>query len=210
MRCRQDATACSMPTQSRCRVRSPRCWRRACQGRASGVPEATSPTARPRPQRDIRSMLTALLLARVAGVEKLSVRRPRLRIVNVPGATVTTQMIADIARAAGLDVSALEAGARDAASIAEALDVSACDLAADDRRQRRRSPGCRGDGAGSARGRARPWPCAPARTHRRGRAARKGSRRCLARLARSGARGLVRVGAVRSSTDCRRGSRAGR
>lgn len=70
----------------------------------------------------------ALLLARAAGAEKLSVRRPRLRIVNVPGATVTTQMIADIARATGLDVSTLEAGTRDATSIADALDVSACDL----------------------------------------------------------------------------------
>ena len=69
-----------------------------------------------------------LLLARVAGAEKLSVRRPRLRLVNVPGATVTTQMIADIARGAGLDVSTLAAGTRDAASIADALDVSACDL----------------------------------------------------------------------------------
>jgi molybdopterin molybdotransferase len=71
----------------------------------------------------------ALLLARVAGAEKLSVRRPRLRIVNVPGSTTTTQMIADIARGAGLDVGTHEAGARDAASLAEeALDVSACDL----------------------------------------------------------------------------------
>ena len=71
---------------------------------------------------------TALLLARVADVERLSVRRPRLRIVNVPGATATMQMITDLARAAGLDVIAHEASTRDAASIAEALDVSACDL----------------------------------------------------------------------------------
>lgn len=70
----------------------------------------------------------ALLLARVAGVEELSVTRPRLRIVNVPGATATMQMIADLARAAGLDVIAREASTRDAASIAEALDVSVCDL----------------------------------------------------------------------------------
>lgn len=70
----------------------------------------------------------ALLLAHVAGCEKLSVRRPRLRVVNVPGATATMQMIAGLARAAGLDVSEHEAGARAAASIAAALDVSACDL----------------------------------------------------------------------------------
>lgn len=70
----------------------------------------------------------ALLLARVAGVDKLSVRRPRLRIVNVPGATATMRMIAGLARAAGLDVSVREAGSRNATSIAEALDVSSCDL----------------------------------------------------------------------------------
>ncbi|MCP3391869.1 molybdopterin-binding protein [Bradyrhizobium sp. CCGB12] len=69
-----------------------------------------------------------LLIARVAGVEKLSVRRLRLCIVNVPGATATAQMIADIARAAGQDVKTLEAGARDEASIAEALDTSSCDV----------------------------------------------------------------------------------
>jgi molybdopterin biosynthesis enzyme len=70
----------------------------------------------------------ALLLARVAGVDRLSVRRPRLRIVNVPGAAATMRMIADLTRAPGLDVSAHEPGAREAAAIAEALDVSACDL----------------------------------------------------------------------------------
>lgn len=70
----------------------------------------------------------ALLLARVVGSDKLSVRRPRLRIVNVPGATATMQMIAALARAAGLEVSAHQAGTRAATSIAEALDVSACDL----------------------------------------------------------------------------------
>src|SRR5437763_1622079 len=71
---------------------------------------------------------TALLLARVADVERLSVRRPRLRIVNVPGATATMQMISDLARTAGVDVVAHEASTRDATSIAEALDVSVCDL----------------------------------------------------------------------------------
>lgn len=70
----------------------------------------------------------ALLLARVAGVDRLSVRRPCLRIVNVPDATATTHMIADIARAAGLDVTTHEAGARDASSIADVLDASSCDL----------------------------------------------------------------------------------
>lgn len=69
-----------------------------------------------------------LLIARVAGVQKLGVRRPRLRIVNVPGASASAQMIAELARAAGLDVATQEAGARDEASIADALDASCCDL----------------------------------------------------------------------------------
>lgn len=68
-----------------------------------------------------------LLIARVAGLEKLRIRRPLLCIVNVPGGTATTQMIAGIARAAGLDVEARQARARDEASIADALDASACD-----------------------------------------------------------------------------------
>lgn len=70
----------------------------------------------------------ALLLVRIARVDSLSVRRPRLRIVNLPGAKVTAHMVADIARAAGLDVSIHVASARDVASIATALDASACDL----------------------------------------------------------------------------------
>ncbi|MDF0578822.1 molybdopterin-binding protein [Bradyrhizobium yuanmingense] len=69
-----------------------------------------------------------LLLARVAGVEKLAVRRPRLRIVNVPGGTVTAQTIAGIAHTAGLDVETHQAHARDKASIADALDASSCDV----------------------------------------------------------------------------------
>lgn len=70
----------------------------------------------------------ALLLARAAGLDRLSVRRPRLRIVNVSGATLTMHLIADIARAAGLDVQTSEAGARDAGSIAETLGTPTCDL----------------------------------------------------------------------------------
>ncbi|MBR0821258.1 molybdopterin-binding protein [Bradyrhizobium liaoningense] len=69
-----------------------------------------------------------LLLARVAGVETLGVRQPRLCIVNVPGAAVTTHMIAEIARAAGLHVQTREAAAQDAASIAGALGDLNCDL----------------------------------------------------------------------------------
>jgi molybdopterin biosynthesis enzyme len=70
----------------------------------------------------------ALLLARLAGADTLSVRRPRLHIVNVPGATATAQLIAEIAHAAALDVTMSQAIARDEASIADALDASSCDL----------------------------------------------------------------------------------
>jgi molybdopterin biosynthesis enzyme len=69
-----------------------------------------------------------LLIARAAGVERLKVRRPRLRIFNIPAGTVTAELIAESARAAGADVVAAAATGRDAASIAAALDNSACDL----------------------------------------------------------------------------------
>ncbi|QWG24471.1 molybdopterin-binding protein [Bradyrhizobium sediminis] len=72
-----------------------------------------------------------LLIARAAGVEKLSVRRPRLRLVNVPatGRSVTAQLIAESARKAGADVVCVEAAGRDAGSIAKALNAGAgCDL----------------------------------------------------------------------------------
>ena len=69
-----------------------------------------------------------LLLADAAAMDRLSVRRPRLCIVNVPGATVTTQMIAGAARNSGLDVKTQQAVTRDEISIADALDAAACDL----------------------------------------------------------------------------------
>jgi molybdopterin biosynthesis enzyme len=69
-----------------------------------------------------------LLLVRAAGVETLRVRRPKLCIVNIPRGTATARLIADSARAAGADVTEVDAKARDAASIAEALDITACDL----------------------------------------------------------------------------------
>jgi molybdopterin molybdotransferase len=72
-----------------------------------------------------------LLVARAAGLETLNVRRPRLRIVNIPagsGHAETTQLIAQNARAVGADVVCTEAVARDAASIAKSIDAGACDL----------------------------------------------------------------------------------
>jgi molybdopterin molybdotransferase len=69
-----------------------------------------------------------LLIARVAGIERLKVRRPRLHIVNIPGATATASLVADSARSAGAEVVSREAAARDVASIVTAFEDAACDL----------------------------------------------------------------------------------
>jgi molybdopterin molybdotransferase len=69
-----------------------------------------------------------LLLARASGLERLNVRRPRLRIVNVPGSNVTADLIAESAQASGAETVTFTASGRDAASIAAALDGDACDL----------------------------------------------------------------------------------
>jgi molybdopterin biosynthesis enzyme len=81
------------------------------------------------PGRRIRPL--DLLIARGAGLQKLSVRRPRLRVVDIPatsGQAVTAQLIAENARACGADVVCTEATGRDAASIARGLDADVCDL----------------------------------------------------------------------------------
>jgi len=69
-----------------------------------------------------------LLLARAVGIERLHVRRPRLRIVNVPGGSVTAELIAESARATGAETVSFTATGRDAGSIAAALDDGAWDL----------------------------------------------------------------------------------
>jgi molybdopterin biosynthesis enzyme len=72
-----------------------------------------------------------LLIARAAGLERLNVRRPRLRIVNIPatsGATATAQLISENARGAGADVVDAEATARDAEPIAKAAGTGSCDV----------------------------------------------------------------------------------
>ncbi|UPK05931.1 molybdopterin-binding protein [Bradyrhizobium sp. 170] len=69
-----------------------------------------------------------LLLARAAGLARLNVRRPRLRVVNVPGGSLAADLIAESARAAGADAVLSTAAGRDAGSIAAALDDGACDL----------------------------------------------------------------------------------
>jgi molybdopterin biosynthesis enzyme len=72
-----------------------------------------------------------LLIARAAGLDRLNVRRPRLRFVNIPassGAAVTAALMAEQARAAGAAVVCTEAPGRDAASIARAFEPGACDM----------------------------------------------------------------------------------
>ena len=69
-----------------------------------------------------------LLIARTAGLTRLRVRRPRVRVVNVPGGALTADLIAESARNAGAEVSAIKAPERDTASIAGALDAKDCDL----------------------------------------------------------------------------------
>ena len=72
-----------------------------------------------------------LLVARIAGLEKLNVRRPRLRVVDIPatsGHAATAQLISENAREVGANVVLVNAGGRDTASIAAALDTASCDL----------------------------------------------------------------------------------
>lgn len=70
-----------------------------------------------------------LLIGRSARLQRLAVRRPRLRIVNIPASErVTGELISESARAAGTEIVFIDAEGRDAASIGKALDASACDL----------------------------------------------------------------------------------
>jgi molybdopterin molybdotransferase len=72
-----------------------------------------------------------LLIARAAGLDQLNVRRPRLRVVNIPAASgdaLTAGLISESAGAAGVSVIRIEAKGRDAAAIADALDPGACDV----------------------------------------------------------------------------------
>jgi molybdopterin molybdotransferase len=69
--------------------------------------------------------------SRIAGAwhpGDLSAHRRRVRVVNVPGGSITAQLAAHGLREAGMDVVSVEAAARDAASIAEQLDAGDCDL----------------------------------------------------------------------------------
>lgn len=57
-----------------------------------------------------------------------AVRRLRLHVVNVPGGAITTTLIAGSLLGAGIEFVSVEAAARDAASIANALKADDCDL----------------------------------------------------------------------------------
>lgn len=72
-----------------------------------------------------------MVLAQAARLDKMNVRRPRLRVVNVPatrGELATAQLIRQSALYAGAEMVFAEAASRDAAAVAEALDPGACDL----------------------------------------------------------------------------------
>jgi molybdopterin biosynthesis enzyme len=72
-----------------------------------------------------------LLIARVAGLDRLEVRRPTLRVVNIPstsGDAATARLVTENARDAGAQVITVEAAARDAAAIVSAIGPGACDL----------------------------------------------------------------------------------
>lgn len=69
-----------------------------------------------------------LLMARAAGLARLNIRRPRLRVVNVPGGNVTAALIAESARGEAAETISVTAAARDAGSIGAAFDDGACDL----------------------------------------------------------------------------------
>jgi molybdopterin molybdotransferase len=72
-----------------------------------------------------------LMVARAAGLQRMAVRRPSLRIINIPatsGHAATAQLISEGARAAGAAVTFAEAAARDAPAIAAALELGTCDM----------------------------------------------------------------------------------
>jgi molybdopterin biosynthesis enzyme len=72
-----------------------------------------------------------LVVARMAGLDGVAVRRPHLCLINVPataGNAVTVQLIAENARDGGAEVICTETAGRDARSIARAFDANPCDL----------------------------------------------------------------------------------
>lgn len=72
-----------------------------------------------------------LLAARAAGVERVTVRSPRVRVINVraaDGSAASSEFIFEFATAAGARVTMSQTSGRDVASISSALGAEACDL----------------------------------------------------------------------------------
>jgi molybdopterin molybdotransferase len=72
-----------------------------------------------------------VLVMRAGGMKAATVRRPQLRIVNIPatsGQAMTAELIVANARAAGAEVMLTEAPSREASEIARAFDPDGCDL----------------------------------------------------------------------------------
>jgi molybdopterin biosynthesis enzyme len=72
-----------------------------------------------------------IAIAGAVGLERLAVRRPRVRIVNIPsadGVLITASLIADAVHHAGADVMSVQAAGRDATSIARELNETDSNL----------------------------------------------------------------------------------
>lgn len=72
-----------------------------------------------------------LLVLRSAGLSEVAVRAPRVRVIDVrsaSGEATTSTFILDAVRRSGAGSAGVETVGRDAAAIAGALDVEACDL----------------------------------------------------------------------------------
>ena len=82
--CRRPATACSIPIRSISQARWFRCWRRRYRGRGFAGRAAISPAEPLVVEAGRRILPRDLLIARAAGCRRSSVRRPRVRIVNIP------------------------------------------------------------------------------------------------------------------------------
>ncbi len=134
--------------------------------------------------------------------DRLKVRRPRLRIVNIPaisGDAVTAQLIAETARAAGAEIVSTEAAGSRSRIDRKRARRERVRSPGDDRRHRGRPHRCDRRRAGEAWRGHRAWHCAAARTDIRHRPGSETfpSLRCRARrIRRSGHGGRSRLPAL--------------
>jgi len=83
------------------------------------------------PGQGVRRKGGAVDVGRIADawrIGDIAARRPRVRVVNIPGGNITAKLIAGRLREAGIEVVSVEAAARDAASIGRQLDAYHCNL----------------------------------------------------------------------------------